>query len=163
MKTADRVLIVIVAAALLLVVAAFVAVVRRPPPSYRDDSSAENVVHNYLLAVQQEDYGRAYRYLSTSLDGYPRSVDQFAQDVYHDRYAFALGDRAVTVQVVSHRSAGDQAQVTASQTYYVTGPLFESNRYSSEFTLELENEQGAWKIIGGDRYFASCWTTGECE
>ena len=28
-------------------------------------------MHNYLLALQEKDYDRAYRCLSTSLEGYP--------------------------------------------------------------------------------------------
>jgi hypothetical protein len=163
MKTADRVLVVIVAAVILLVIAAFVAVVRRPAPAYLDESTAENVVHNYLLALVQEDYDRAYGCLSTSLEGYPRSVDQFSRDVYHDRYAFAIGERSVTLEVVSHLATGDHEHVTASQTYFVTGPFFRTDHYSSDFSMELAREQGAWKIIGGDRYFAPCWLTGNCD
>ena len=43
------------------------------------------MVHNYLLALQRQDYERARSYLSPTLSGYPADVEQFAADV--DRLA----------------------------------------------------------------------------
>ncbi len=70
MKGTDKFLVGIVAGVLFIVIAAVVVVVRRPPPSYKEENTAEGTAHNYLLALQQQDYSRAYTYISFSLQGY---------------------------------------------------------------------------------------------
>jgi hypothetical protein len=70
MKGTDRFLIGIVAGVVILVVAVLAIALLRPnQPSYEPDDTAEGVAHNYLLALQLEDYGRAQGCLSRSLPG----------------------------------------------------------------------------------------------
>jgi hypothetical protein len=71
MKSTDKFLIGIVVGIVLLVVAAFVITLARPEPTYQVEGTPESVAHNYLLALQKEDYQRAYGYLSPTLKGYP--------------------------------------------------------------------------------------------
>ncbi|HOF89582.1 MAG TPA: hypothetical protein PLZ36_15990, partial [Armatimonadota bacterium] len=69
MHTSDKWLIGIVIGAALLVCAAVAVTVLRPKPAYRADDTPAGVTHNYLLALKQRDYARAYGYLSPTLSG----------------------------------------------------------------------------------------------
>ncbi len=161
MKGADKLLAAIIIGVLLTVVAAVVIVVRRPPPSYREDNTAENIVHNYLLALEQQDYVRAYGYISPSLDSYPSSVDRFIEQVRGNKYAFPLDDDSITLEIDSSRNIGasdDLMQVSVRQTTFSRGGLFGSSQYSSLYDVQVKRENGAWKIRRSDRYFLSCWT-----
>ncbi len=156
MKVADRLLIAIVAGTALLVVCALVVVAVRPAPSYQADDTPEGVVHNYLFALQQRDYLRAYRYLSPTLKGYPASADIFSDDVYRNRWSFSVDD-TTTWAVDGIRPLGARIEVVVRETHFVRGWLFGSHEYTNDFHVEVAREDGAWKIVGGERYFLYCW------
>ncbi len=161
MKGTDKFLVGIVAGVLFIVMAAVVVVVRRPPPSYKEENTAGGTAHNYLLALQQQDYGRAYTYISSSLQGSPSSVDTFIEQVRGNKYAFPSDDNSVTLEIDSSRPiAGsvDRMQVSVRRTTFSRGGLFGPSQYSSLFDMELQRESGVWKIRASDRYFLSCWT-----
>jgi hypothetical protein len=130
MKSTDRFLIGIVVGIILLVVAAFVVTLTRPEPTYQ----AEDVAHNYLLALQEEDHQRAYGYLSPTLEGYPVSVERFAENVEDSRWRFRL-DADTTLAVESVRVTGNRAVVDVRESRF----------------------HGEWKIVDSDYYFARCW------
>src|SRR3990172_9629643 len=88
MKNSDRILFAIVAGVIVLVVVAFVVAFTRPEPTYQSEDSPEGITHNYLLALQQKDYERAYRYLSPELPHYPPDIDKFMADVQSQDYNF---------------------------------------------------------------------------
>jgi len=69
MKKSDKILIWIVGGIVLLVIAAFAIALVKPKPTYMADESPDGVAFNYLFAVQQGDYDRAYGYVSPSIDG----------------------------------------------------------------------------------------------
>ena len=71
----------IVASIAILVIVTLVLTLRQPAPTYQPENSPTGVAHNYLLALQQKDYERAYGYLSTSLPGYPANSREFEQHV----------------------------------------------------------------------------------
>lgn len=161
MKQTDKFLAAIVLGILVLIVAAVIMVVRQPAPSYKEETSAENVAHNYLLAIQQEDYARAYGYLSPSLKGYPASLIEFTDNIRRYSYRFARPSDSISIEIGSSRelaSTTGVVEVEARRTFFFRAGLFGSNQYSLSFTIELQRENGPWKVRGGDFYFLTCWT-----
>ena len=80
-KHTDKYLIGIVVGSIVLVITSMFMVQSMPEPSYKDGVSPESVAHNYLLALHQDDYVRAYSYLSMQFysggifsDGYDLST-----------------------------------------------------------------------------------------
>lgn len=88
MKSSDKVLISVVVGIVVLVVSALVITMNRPEPAYVADDSPEGVVHNYLLALQKEEYSRAYGYLSPTVYNYPLSTYIFQLTVQDNSYRF---------------------------------------------------------------------------
>jgi hypothetical protein len=157
MKGTDKFLLGIVAGVVLLVAVTFVLVLRRPEPTYRSEETPEGVAHNYLLALRQGEYDRAYGYLSPTLVDYPTNAEQFAGQVEDTRWAFRL-DRDVSLVVESARISGDRATAVVQETTFYTGGLFSSNQSISTFDMILMRQDDTWKIIDADRYWRSCWT-----
>lgn len=159
MTNSDKFLIGIVAGIILLVVAAFVIILTRPEPVYQAEDEPENVAHNYLLALQKEDYEHAYDYLSPTLEGYPSSVQNFRRDVLASSWIFHL-DIDTILSIKSARIAGQQAVVTVSEAHS-GGGLFDRYQYDSTFKVKLQIENGQWKIVDADEYFLWCWEQGQ--
>ncbi len=158
MKNTDKFLIGIVAGVLVLVIAAFAVAFLRPKPAYQSEDMPEGVAHNYLFALEQADYERAYGYLSPTLKGYPASAEAFTDDVHDYSWTFRL-ENSTTLEVESTRLTGDRAFVTVRETTFYEGGLFNSGEYSNTFDVTLVQVAGSgeWKIISSDSYWAWCW------
>ena len=156
MKSTDKFLIGIVAGILLLAVAAVAVALLRPKPDYLPEGSPEATVHNYLFALRQGDYARAYGYLSPALKGYPPSVVEFERNIASG-YLDAASD-SVTFEVVKARGTGDQRTVTVQKVSFYGGGLFQSGEYTQTFEMTTSNEGGQWKIVRADQYWLYCWT-----
>ncbi len=157
MKTTDRFLGAIVIGIVLLIAVAFAVVSRRPEPAYRTGDQPEDVAHNYLLALQLEDYERAYGLLSPGLPAYPATLEEFFDDLEVDAWRFRQRDSA-SLAVQSSRIVGDRAIVEVRETVFFGGGLFETSQRFELFELQLARIGGAWKITGGDYYISYCWT-----
>jgi hypothetical protein len=162
MKNTDKFLIGIVAGVGLLVGVAFAVALLRPKPAYRPDDTPEGVAHNYLLALRQADYARAYGYLSPTLAGYPASADAFAGEVYKFDWNFRVGDSSVTLEVTSARVTGERAIVSVRERRFSEGGLFGSSESTDTFDMTLQRDaaglaRAAWKIVASDSYWAWCW------
>ena len=158
MKNTDKFLIGIIIGAVLLVGVALAVAFMRPKPSYQPEDTPEGVAHNYLFALQQGDYQRAYGYLSPTLAGYPTSADKFATDL--DKYAWQLKDLnkgSVALAIESTHASDDRAEVSVKETRFYQGGLFDSNEYSNTFQVTLHRQDGRWRITASDSYWASCW------
>ncbi|MBK8899672.1 MAG: hypothetical protein IPM53_00690 [Anaerolineaceae bacterium] len=142
---------------LLLVIISFVVVLRRPQPTYRPDDTPEGVVHNYLLALRQGEYERAYRYLSPDLVNYPASAAEFSDDIAQYRWEFRL-DEDVTLLVESGQINGRQATAVVQETSFYNSGLFNNNQYTRQFTMTLERSGDRWLIIEAESYLLYCWT-----
>ncbi len=156
MKSTDKFLIGIVAGIVLLIVVALVVTLTRPEPRYQVEDTPEGVAHNYLLALQKEEYERAYGYLSPTLKGYPASPDKFAEHVQDDSRRFRL-DTDTTLSIKSTTVTGSRATVTVCESRFHGGDLFDSSQYTYVFEMELGLEDDGWKIVDSDYYFARCW------
>lgn len=162
MKGQDRFLIGIVVGMVLLVVAVLlVALLGGDRVAYRPDDSPEAAAYNYLLALRQQDYARAYGYLSPTLAHYPASLDQFVYDVRRDSWSLTELQGDVSLAVESVIPAETQTTVVIAQTTYPTGGLFDSVQYRSTFDVVLREEGGSWKIVQAQRYWYHCWSTTE--
>ena len=159
MKSTDKFLIAIVLGAVVLAAAAFTVMLLRPKPSYQPEDTPVAVVHNYLLALQQEDYERAFTYLSPTVEGYPGSAQAFEETVRDNSWQFPLGDTSTALEVVSADIDGERATVTVQETSFYQGGLFDSSQYTSTFEMRLQRDPGtsAWQLVEGDSYWARCW------
>lgn len=156
MKNSDRVLIAIVAGVVVLVGVAFVVALRQPGPAYGPDDAPEGVAYNYLFALQQGDYERAYGYLSPSLEGYPGSVDDFIQQIEDDPRMFYDLEEETSLAIDSSRVIGDRATVRVRETHLSQRGLFPDS-YDMQFDVVLRQVDGAWRIISADFYWSQCW------
>jgi hypothetical protein len=157
MKSTDKFLIGIVIGIVLLVIIAFVVTLTRPEPAYQAEDTPEGVAHNYLLALQKNEYGRAYSYLSRRLESYPASEGIFAETV--DKYSWQFRrDADTTLTVESTRVTGDRATVQVRESRFRGSNLFDSSQSTTTFEMRLQLERGDWKIVDSEYYFAPCWT-----
>lgn len=159
MKSTDKFLLGIVIAAIVLVAAAFAVVLTRPKPAYQAEDTPEGVVHNYLLALREDDYERAYGYLLPTIEGYPESARAFEEDIQNSNWAFGPDDTSTAVEVVSARLGANTAVVTVRETSFHQGGLFDSSQYARTFDMQLRRDprSGAWRISQADSYWSWCW------
>lgn len=157
MKSTDKILIGIVSGALVVVLVAFLIVLTSPEDTYSAAGDPESVVHNYLLAVQNEDYERAYGYLSPNLQGYPPSAETFAQNLNAYDFNYYATDNA-NLTIVSSEISNRRASVIVSQANQDSSRmLFLNSIYLSDFEVNLSLTGGEWKITDSDFYFSFCW------
>ena len=158
MKSTDKFLLGIVAGAVVLVgVVLAIAFLRPKQPAYQPDDTPEGVANNYLLALQLEEYERAYGYLSPSLPGYPGDAGAFERNVRDNRWSFGYNqDVSLAIEAVNVTSY-DRARIVVRQTTFYRGGLFQSSQYSSTFDMILRREEGVWKVADSDGYWAYCW------
>jgi hypothetical protein len=158
MNSTDKFLIGIVAGIVILVVVVFLVVLFRPEPEYQEEDSPESVVHNYLLALQKDDFERALSFISINVKQAPKDSDKFLVDINGKcSWYFEDLDRDTSLSVVSTDFRGNQADVLVKQSVFHGGDLFGSNLHESDFEMTLKQQNNTWKIITGDRYWCSCW------
>jgi Tfp pilus assembly protein PilW len=135
----DRFLTGILIGILVLIIAALVVfVTRRDQQAYVSDDTPQGVVHNYVLALLNKDYQKAYGYLA-DLDNKP-SLDQFRQAFVTGR----LGGSNAGVQIGKATVTGDSASVEVIMAYSSSDPFNQGYNDSNEATLVMQN--GLWKI-----------------
>jgi len=162
MRGTDKFLIAIVAGIVLLVGVVLALTLLRPnQPSFQPDEAPEGIAHNYLLALELEDYERAYGYLSPTLPGYPDDAETFERNVKDYRWSFGYRNDDVSLAVESVNVTGDKAKIVVGKTEFYRGGLFDSGQYSTTFAMTLRREEGTWKITASDRCWASCWESSE--
>jgi len=101
-------------------------------------------VHNYVLAILNKDYQKAYGYLA-DLDHKP-TLDQFRQ-------AFAVGrlDPANNgIKVGKAAVTGNDASVEVNMVNTPSDPF--SSGYNNVGTAQLVRQNGAWKISNMPTY-----------
>lgn len=164
LKGTDKVLLAIVAVVVLLVAFAFALALLRPRATYLPDDKPEGAAYNYLLALQNKDYARAHSYLSPNLKGYPASAKAFAADISRYRQLYGMDAATYTWTVDSTETTGDLTIVTVRETHYYNGGIFGVSQYTSAVDVRLQREDAAYKIIGADSFWVSCWdSTGGCD
>lgn len=156
MKSTDKFLIWLVVGVLALVAAALVLLLAAPEPAYQPDDDPGNVVHNYILAIHQEDFARAYSYLYPGLLSYPEDVFDFERDLGVYTW-YSRETSSIAIDEVSLSEARARVQVSALP--LGSGELFNVGQSPQAFYFELISTNKGWKVTSGDRYFAYCWDT----
>jgi hypothetical protein len=124
--------------ALILLALALFFLRRDGQAEYVTDSTPEGVAHNYVLAVLNKDYPKAYGYLA-DLEHKP-TYEEFRQSFFNGM----VNPTDAGVEVGTAEINGDEAIVTLSVYYSVNDPF--SSRYASEDRALLVKQNGAWKL-----------------
>ena len=123
-----------------LVVAALVLFfVRQGNDEYVVDDTVEGVLHNYVLAVQKQDYQKAYGYLAD--DDRKPSYEAFRR-AFLNNEVFP-GDSGIEITNVDLN--GDEALVNLSIIYLSSDPF--SPGYTNDGNALLVKQGGEWKIL----------------
>src|SRR5512140_3284366 len=135
---------ILIGIALLIAAALAVYFTRHDQGAYVPETTPEGIVHNYVLAVLNRDYQKAYGYLA-DLDHKP-TFDQFRQ-------AFAVGRLTPSgngIKVGKATITGNDATVDVSMVYTPSDPF--SSGYNNDGTAQLVRQNGAWKISSMPTY-----------
>jgi hypothetical protein len=106
--------------------------------NYVAGDNPEDVVHNYVLAVLNKDYQKAYGYLA-DLEHKP-TYEEFRQSFFNGM----VNPGDVGVEVGSVEINKDEAVVSLSVYYSNSDPF--SSRYASEDRSLLVKQNNAWKL-----------------
>ena len=133
----DRFLVVIlVIIGLLVVISLSIFFIRQDSAVFLPEDRPENIVHNFLLAIHNDDYERAYSYLAEK--EYKPSYESFEQNflLYHNDVGYQIGETDIS-----------------KNTAYVEITIMESSsnfffdRYNYVENARLVKEEGEWKVI----------------
>jgi hypothetical protein len=120
----------------LLVVAGLVLFfVRRDSRTYGPENTPDGVVYNYVLAIQNRDFERAYAALAEG---------EHKPDYTYFLQNFQYAQMDAALEIASTRIEGNNAWVEVLLHYMGTGP-FETG-WSNPDTARLEKQAGAWKL-----------------
>lgn len=122
----------------LVVLALVLFFTRQEKRDYIADDTPDGVVHNYVLAVLNKDYQKAYGYLA-ALDHKP-TYEDFRQSFFNGMVNPV--DAGVDIGAVNINA--DEAVVSLS-IYYASNDPF-SSRYASEERALLVKQNGNWKL-----------------
>jgi hypothetical protein len=136
----DRFLLALLIAVLALVLVSLgLYAAQRSARDYGPEDEPAGVVRNYLLALQNQDYERAYAYLveanaRPSFEDFQRAFIISSSDLYE-----------LAVQVGETEVVGREAAVNLVLIDHGSGPLSDVFREATQATLERD-AQGAWKL-----------------
>ena len=136
---------ILVGIAVLVVIALAVFFIRKDTQSYVPEDTPEGVVHNYVLAVLNDDYQKAYGYLA-DLENKP-TYEQF-------RNAFIQGmvnPNNSAVDIGNSEVNGDTASVEVALIYNPSDPF--STGYRDVQRALLVQQGGTWKISSMPCYY----------
>ena len=136
---------ILVGIAVLVVVALAVFFIRKDTQVYVSEDTPEGIVHNYVLAVLNDDYEKAYGYLA-DLDHKP-TYEQF-------RNAFiqgAVNPNNSAVDVGQAEINNDTATVEVAMIYNPSDPF--STGYRDVQRAILVQQSSAWKISSMPTYY----------
>lgn len=163
MQGSNKFLIGIVIGIVLLVIITFFVIMQRPEPTYGDENTPDGAAHNYLLAIQNRDYERAFTYIPEKYP-YPEDADDMAYTIGKDSWHFDTdSDFSLAVDSVQMRSE-ERSVVTVRKTTFYNNGLMGSGQSTRTFTLGMILEDGMWKVNDGESYWSSsCWGSSRDE
>ena len=136
---------ILVGIAVLVVIALAVFFSRRGTQTYISEEAPEGVVHNYVLAVLNKDYEKAYVYLA-DLKNKP-TYDQF-------RAAFlkgAVNPNNSALDIGKSEINGDTASVEVAMIYSPSDPF--STGYRDVQRAILVKQSDGWKLTSMPYYY----------
>ena len=129
---------------LLVIVALAVFFTRKDTQTYVSDDTPEGVVHNYVVAVLNKEYEKAYEYLA-DLENKP------TYDEFHESFLTGMvNPDSSGVDVGQSDITGDDATVDVTLVYNPTDPFSTGYRDTQRAILVMQN--GAWKISSMPQY-----------
>jgi len=129
---------------LLVVLALAVFFTRKDTQTYVSDDTPEGVVHNYVVAVLNKEYEKAYGYLA-DLEHKP------TYDEFHNSFLTGMvNPDSSGVDVGQSDITGDDATVDVTLIYNPTDPFSTGYRDTQRAILVMQN--GAWKISSMPQY-----------
>ncbi|HZM20418.1 MAG TPA: hypothetical protein VFC02_01675 [Anaerolineales bacterium] len=142
----DRFLVgILIGIGVLIVAALAIFFTRGDTQTYVSEDSPEGVTHNYVVAVLNKDYEKAYTYLA-ELDNkptYEQFRDAFIKAVINpDNAAIDIGRSEIT---------GDTASVEVALIYNPSDPF--STGYRDVQRAVLVMQGGAWKLSSMPTYY----------
>jgi len=129
----------------LVIIALVVFFTRSDTQTYVSDDLPEGVVHNYVLAVLNKDYEKAYGYLA-DLENKP-TFDEF-------RRAFLNGEvnpENTGIDIGKGEIVGDVATVEVGLVFTSRDPF--STGHTSNDSASLLMQSGLWKLTTMPRYY----------
>ncbi len=123
---------------ILIVLALALFFVRSGQTGYVDGSDPEAVLHNYVVALDQEDYERAYSYVAAGAN-FP-SYNEFRASMSISRRM----DRGNGLEIDAAQIDGNEAVVPITVVSVGGGPL--ADTYRSSQIATLTRQEGSWKI-----------------
>jgi len=129
---------ILVGIGVLVVLALAVFFTRKDSQTYVSEDTPEGVVHNYVVAVLNKDYEKAYGYLA-ELEYKPKYEDF--------RRAFLNGEvnpQNQAVDIGVSEIVGDTATVEIALIYTSNDPF--STGYRNPQIADLVRQNGAWKL-----------------
>ena len=129
---------------LLVVLALAVFFTRKDTQTYVSNDTPEGVVHNYVVAVLNKEYEKAYGYLA-DLENKP------TYDEFHNSFLTGMvNPDSSGVDVGQSDITGDDATVEVTLVYNPSDPF--STGYRDTQRAILVKQNGAWKISSMPQY-----------
>lgn len=136
----DRFLIGILIGIVLLIFAALsVFFARQKQVDYGPEDSPQGILQNFILAINQRDFERAYGYLSEGT--YKPTLEQFRKPFLSREVDVSSS----SLQIGQAEVYGDNAYITVSIVNQMGGPFGDINRISE--TAQLKKQNGVWKVV----------------
>ncbi len=135
---------ILIGIAVLIIIALAFFFSRQNTQTYISEDTPDGVVHNYVLALLNKDYPKAYGYLA-DLDNKP-TLNEFRQ-------AFAVGRLNPSnggIKIGKVDITGEDATVEVSMIYAPNDPF--SSGYNDVGSAQLVKENGAWRISSMPTY-----------
>ena len=137
---------ILVGIALLVIASLSVFFLRKDAQTYLPEDSPDAIIHNYIFALQQEDYERAYVYLADE-ENKP-TYTEFLRDVI----TVSSDDVQIGDVEISEQTASVQLILTNT-----SGRIF-FDYYEYYETALLVEQDGEWKILSmGYHYWYWNW------
>lgn len=136
---------ILIGIAVLVVIALTVFFIRKDSQSYVSEDTPEGVVHNYVLAVLNGDYEKAYGYLADLEDKptYEEFRDAFIKGMVNpNNSAVDIGESEVNK---------DTASVEVAMIYNPSDPF--STGYRDTQRAILVKQGGVWKLSSMPGYY----------
>jgi len=136
---------ILVGIAVLVVIALAVFFIRIDKQSYISEDAPEGVVHNYVLAVLNKDYQKAYSYLA-DLENKP-TYEQFRDSFLKGM----INPNNSAIDVGKSEIDGDTASVEVAMIYSQSDPF--STGYRDVQRAILVKQSGGWKLSSMPYYY----------
>jgi hypothetical protein len=136
---------ILVGIAVLVIIALAVFFIRKDTQSYISEDTPEGVVHNYVLAVLNKDYEKAYGYLADieNKPAYAQFRDAFLKGT--------VNPNSSAVDIGKSEINDDTASVEVAMIYSQSDPF--STGYRDVQRATLVKQEGSWKLTSMPGYY----------